>query len=48
MELIIILTIVILGFIVIVQQVLGSEDDVDLKLNLKKFQMNLRKRKRGP
>jgi len=36
------------GFIVMVQLVLGSKDDVDLKLNLRKFEMDLRKRKRGP
>ncbi len=49
MELIIItVTIVILGFVVFLWQVLKSKDDVDLKVNLKKFEMDLRKRKRGP
>ena len=49
MELIIItVTIVILGFVVFLWQVLKSKDDVDLRVNLKKFKMNLRKRKRDP
>jgi hypothetical protein len=47
-SIIIIVTIVTLGFIAFLWQVLYSKDDVDLKVNLKKFEMNLRKRKRGP
>lgn len=49
MELIIIpIAIVVFGFVVFLWQVLKSKDDVDLDVNLKKFEMNLRKRKRGP
>jgi len=45
---IVIVSILTIGFIIMIWQVLKSKDNVNLTVNLKKFEMNLRKTKRGP
>jgi len=43
--LIIILSILFIGFIIMLHQVLKSKDDVDLTVNLRKGEMNIKKKK---